>query len=235
MKYLLPLALLATTTLFADKKAKFPPDTSGAEWTALWEEDFVQLNCKPETFQFRDKENLVIYCTGKPDGGLRSAKSYKNFELALQWRHLKYAGNSGLFIWSPKAVLDKLKPGQLPQGIEIQILDLGYEERYLKSKGKPSNWFTSHGDVFPVGVARMKPFPPAAPNGKRSFPSKRLSKGVGEWNHYYIKAVDGVVRLSVNGAEVSGGEQCHPSEGFLCLESEGSPIEFKGLKIRELK
>ena len=81
----------------------------------------------------------------------------------------------------------------------------------------------------------MKPFPPAAPNGKRSFPSKRLSKGVGEWNHYYIKAVDGVVRLSVNGEEVSGGKECKPSEGFLCLESEGAPIEFKGLKIRELQ
>ncbi len=234
MKYLLPVVLSISTTLFAEKTPKFPPDTSGTEWKALWEEDFVQLNCKPDTFQFRDKENLLIFCTGKPHGGLRSAKSYKNFELTLEWRHLQYAGNSGLFIWSPKSVLDKLKPGQLPQGIEIQILDLGYEERWLKKKGKPSEWFTSHGDVFPVGVSRMKPFPPAAPNGKRSFPSKRLSKGVGEWNHYFIKAVDGVVRLSVNGEEVSGGEDCKPSEGFLCLESEGAPIEFKGLKIREL-
>ena len=234
MKTYLFLSLFAATSLLA-AKAAFPPDASSADWKALWEEDFVQLNCKPDTFQFRDKENLLIYCTGKPLGGIRTAKPYKNFELVVRWRHLKYAGNSGIFIWSPKSVLDKLKPGQLPQGIEIQVLDLGYEERWLKNKGKPSEWFTSHGDVFPVGVARMKPFPPAAPNGKRSFPSKRLSKGVGEWNHYYIKAVDGVVRLSVNGEEVSGGEECHPSEGYLCLESEGSAVEFKGLKIRELK
>jgi hypothetical protein len=81
----------------------------------------------------------------------------------------------------------------------------------------------------------MKPFPPVAPNGTRSFPSKRLSKGVNEWNHYYIKAVDGVIRLSVNGEEVSGGKECHPSEGYVCLESEGSPVDFRGLKIRELK
>ena len=58
---------------------------------------------------------------------------------------------------------------------------------------------------------------------------------MGEWNHYFIKAVDGVVHLSVNGEEVSGGEECKPSEGFLCLESEGAPIEFKGLNIRELQ
>ena len=32
------------------------------------------------------------------------------------------------------AVLDTLPRGRLPQGIEIQILDLGYEENFLKNK-----------------------------------------------------------------------------------------------------
>ncbi len=154
---LLPFALLA-----------------GPCWVDLGKDDFVQLNCDPDTFQF--KEGNLIYCTGKPIGGLRSAKPYKNFELEVEWRHLKYAGNSGLFIWSPKDVLDKLPRNTLPQGIEIQVLDIGYEENWLKNKGKPSDWFTSHGDVFPVGVSDMKPFPPAAPMGKRRFPRKRLSK-----------------------------------------------------------
>ena len=202
-------------------------------WVNLGEDDFVQLNCDPDTFQF--KEHGLIYCTGRPIGGLRSAKSYKNFELEVEWRHLKYAGNSGIFIWSPKDVLDKLPRNKLPQGIEIQVLDIGYEENWLKRKGKPSDWFTSHGDVFPVGVSKMKPFPPAAPNGKRSFPSKRLSKPSPEWNHYHISAIDGVVRLSVNGEEVSGGKECKPAHGYLVLESEGAPIEFRGLRIKELQ
>jgi hypothetical protein len=81
----------------------------------------------------------------------------------------------------------------------------------------------------------MTPFPPTAPNGRRSFPSKRLSKGVNEWNHYHISANDGVVRLSVNGEEVSGGKNCTPDFGYVVLESEGSPVEFKNLKIKELK
>jgi len=38
----------------------------------------------------------------------------------------------------------------------------------------------------------------------------------------------------VNGEEVSGGTDCDPSQGFLCLESEGSPIIFRKLRIREL-
>ncbi|MCA8957605.1 MAG: DUF1080 domain-containing protein, partial [Planctomycetes bacterium] len=91
-----------------------------------------------------------------------------------------------------------------------------------------------HGDVFPVGSTTMQPFPPTAPNGRRSFPSKNLSRGVGQWNHYYIRAVNGEVRLWVNGEEVSGGTACRPAAGYLCLESEGSPVEFRSLRIREL-
>jgi hypothetical protein len=42
------------------------------------------------------------------------------------------------------------------------------------------------------------------------------------------------VRLWVNGHEVSGGNDANPAEGYLCLESEGAPVEFKDIKIREL-
>jgi len=38
----------------------------------------------------------------------------------------------------------------------------------------------------------------------------------------------------VNGEEVSGGTGCEPDRGYLCLESEGSPILFRKLRIREL-
>jgi hypothetical protein len=80
----------------------------------------------------------------------------------------------------------------------------------------------------------MKPFPPIAPNGQRSFPRKNRSRGVGEWNHYYVRAINGEVRLWVNGEEVSGGSHCKPASGYLCLESEGAPLEFRNLKVRLL-
>ena len=78
----------------------------------------------------------------------------------------------------------------------------------------------------------MKPFPPVAPNGKRSFPSKNVTKPFGHWNHYYIRALDGEVRLWVNGEEVSGGSACNPATGFLCHESEGAPIIFRNLRLK---
>src|SRR4051812_13583814 len=201
-------------------------------WEPLSEKDFTPVNGVPDTWSVKDN---VIHCTGKPVGVSRSQKQYTNFEFVAQWKHLESGGNSGFFVWTSEESLKDLKPGALPKcGIEVQVLDHGFTEKYEKSSGKKADWFTTNGDVFPVGTAKMKPFPPAAPVGDRSFPRKNLSKGVGEWNHYYVRAINGEIRLWVNGEEVSGGNNCTPDVGFLCLESEGAPVEFKGIKIREL-
>jgi len=207
-------------------------DGSGPGWRAVGEADFARANCDPETFVWKGGG---VLCTGEPVGVLKSRKEYGNFELVARWRHLKSAGNSGFFVWTPPGALENLKPGELPRGgIEVQILDHGYAAEFEKQNGKKADWFTTHGDVFPVGTSKLKPFPPTSPNGSRSFPSKRLSKGAGEWNHYYVRAINGEVRLWVNGEEVSGGSDSEPRRGHLCLESEGSPIEFEGIRIREL-
>ena len=240
MRYLLaPLALLALATLASPTLAQQnePPvtkafiDGNGPGWVALGEKDFVNVNCDEDTWTFADG---LIKSTGQPVGVIRSQKQYTNFELVVQWRHMKSAGNSGVFVWTPPKSLEGLTKGRLPHGIEVQVLDLGYAEHYRKTQKKEPDWFTSHGDVFPVGSSHMKPFPPVAPNGTRSFPSKNLTLGVEQWNHYYVRAINGEVRLWVNGEEVSGGTECNPATGYLCLESEGSPVEFKNLKLREL-
>ena len=129
-----------------------------------------------------------------------------NLELVLQWRHLRPGGNSGVFLWATPDSIRSLEQGRgrLPHGIEVQVLDHAYTEQYEREYKKKADWFTTHGDVFPVGV-RMTPFPPVAPDGQRSFPRKNLSKQLGEWNHYYVRAINGEVRLWVNGEEVSGG------------------------------
>ena len=221
----------------AKAKAKTAPrkafiNGEGPGWKPLSLADFENVNCDKNTWQEKDG---TIYCTGKPVGVTRSKKTYENFELVAEWRHMKPAGNSGIFLWAPDASFTGLKPGQLPRGgIEVQVLDLEYETRYEKKNGKKSDWFTSHGDVFPVGTSKMKPFAPVSKNGRRSFPSKRLTLGVEKWNHYYVRAINGEVRLWVNGEEVSGGSNCQPATGFMALESEGSPVEFRNLRIREL-
>ena len=114
------------------------------------------------------------------------------------------------------------------------MLDHGYTQQYEKANGKKADWFTTNGDLFPVNGTKFRPFEPKSPDGSRSFPRKNLSKGINEWNHYYIRCINGEIRLWVNGEEVSGGNGCDPCAGYVCLESEGAPVKFNSLRIREL-
>lgn len=231
----LVLGLIAPTLQAAQEPTDLPKafvDGTGPGWRELGGADFTRVNCDPETWTFEDG---LIRCTGQPIGVTRSVRKYSNFELVVQWRHLRSGGNSGVFVWATDEALANLKPNQLPPGgIEVQMLDHGYAEQYERDQKKKPDWFTTNGDVFAVGKSKMKPFPPLSPSGERSFPRKNLSKGVGQWNHYYVRCINGEVRLWVNGEEVSGGTDCEPRIGYLCLESEGAPIEFKHLRIREL-
>ena len=58
---------------------------------------------------------------------------------------MKPGGNAGLFVWG-----DALTACGSPfaRGMEVQILDNGYN-----ANGK-NEWYTTHGDVFPVFAAR---------------------------------------------------------------------------------
>jgi hypothetical protein len=215
MKLLLSIFLTTLPLLAADPVRAFIDDSQPG-FRDLKAQDFTKVNSADDTWSWKDG---VLHCTGKPVSVMRSMKEFKNFEMVVEWSHQKPAGNSGVFVWATPASIEKLtaagKPG-LPQGIEVQVLDHGYTDK-----------------VKAAGV-KMTPFPPLSPDGSRSFPRKHLAKGHGEWNHYYIRAINGEVRLWVNGEEVSGGTACNPAQGFLCLESEGSPILFRKLRIREL-
>jgi hypothetical protein len=201
-------------------------------WQQLGVADFENVNGEPGTWTWTEGQ---VHCTGQPVGVIRSREPLTNFELSLEWRHLAAGGNSGVFLWAPPEALADLPPGKLPPGgIEVQVLDHGYTQQYEQRSGKKADWFTTDGDVFPVGTSTMKPFPPVSPNGQRSFPSARHSRGTPAWNHYYVRAVNGEVRLWVNGHEVSGGSECTPSTGYLCLESEGAPVEFRKIFLRKL-
>ncbi|MEI6175656.1 MAG: DUF1080 domain-containing protein [Verrucomicrobiota bacterium] len=228
-KLIICAALLAT--LRAESVKPVIDDTQPG-WRALTAADFSKVNSAEDTWTW--KEDLLM-CTGQPVSVMRTRKIYQNFEMVVEWCHQKPAGNSGVFVWATRESIEKLttagKPG-LPSGIEVQVLDHAFTDQ-MKAAGKATDWFGTNGDVFPVRV-KMTPFPPTSPNGERSFPRKLLSKGHGEWNHYYIRAINGEVRLWVNGEEVSGGAACDPAQGYICLESEGSPIHFRHLRIREL-
>ncbi len=221
------VTLLAGAVLFqagAIRADSFDAPGSGSDdeaWVDLFNgedlEGWVNVNSAPETWSVRDG---MLHCTGKPISALRTERQYENFILELEWRHLTDGGNSGIFLWaSPLAA-----PGvPFLRSIEAQVLDHGYGE---------ADWFTTHGDVFPIHGSTMTPFPPS--HGMRSFPSEERSRGFPEWNHYRIECIDGVIRLHVNGKEVSGGTDANYRKGYIALEAEGAPIDFRNLRLLEL-
>jgi hypothetical protein len=65
-----------------------------------------------------------------------------------------------------------------------------------------------------------------------SIENRCLPRGV--WNTYDVVAVDGVIKLSVNGKFVNGIARSTQKKGYLCLESEGAEIHFRNIRILEL-
>lgn len=178
---------------------------------------WVRVNVAPKTFSVKDG---MIVCNGKPTGELRTERMYENFILELEYRHMKPGGNAGVFVWSDAITA----PGQpFIRSIEVQVLD-----------GHNSEVATSHGDVFAIHGARMKPDRPHPRGWSRCLPSERRALPAGRWNHYRITCNDGSIKLGVNGKEVSGGTGCSPRKGYICLESEGGVVHFRNLRIREL-
>jgi len=202
---------------------KFVPLFNGRD-LAGW----VNVNCAPGTFSVRDG---IIVSTGVPTGVIRTERMYENFIIELEWKHLHPAGNAGLFLWGDGITA----PGTpFARGIEVQILDHGYVEKYERETGKKGDGFTGHGDVFPIHGATMKPDRPHPNGSMRCLPSEFRCRPAGEWNSYRVVCNSGTVKLSVNGKEVSGGTECRPRKGYLCLESEGSECHFRNIRIHEL-
>jgi hypothetical protein len=205
-----PILLLAMTAA-ADPMPFF----NGKDLTG-----WARVNCAPGTFTVADG---VITTTGSPTGYLRTDRHYENFVLEFEWMHTRTDGqmaNSGMFVWGD--ALPAVGIGYT-RSIEVQVL-CNYE----------ADWATSHGDLFSIWGAKCKPDRPHPKGIERCLPSERRCKGTGEWNHYKVTGNNGVLKLEVNGKEVSGVSECSPRKGYIALESEGSECRFRNFKMTEL-
>ena len=177
---------------------------------------WVNVNCAPETFV---ATNGIVHCTGFPTGILRTERMYQNFVMEAEWRHLKPKGNSGIYVWA-----DPIPAVGQPfvRAVEVQVLD-----------GLEGEWFTSDGDIFPIHGAKMVP-ENNRKGGDRAFPTEKRMKPSPEWNHYRVECIDGDISLAVNGKVVTRGHRATPRKGYIGLESEGSPAEFRNVRVKEL-
>lgn len=54
----------------------------------------------------------------------------------------------------------------------------------------------------------------------------------GEWNTYEVYSEEGRITTVVNGKVVGLASNSNPSTGYICLQSEGVPVEFRNIKIK---
>jgi hypothetical protein len=185
---------------------------------------WTNVNTAKDTWSVKDG---LLVCKGLPIGVMRSNHQYENFILHIEWRHMNPGGNSGVFVWSEGAV-----PAgkQLPKGMEVQMLELDWVNQHPRG-GNPNHVGYVSGELFGAGGLEAIA---DNPRGRRSMSKELRCNGAGEWNSYDVVCVDGTVKLSINGVFVNSIRESEVRRGYLCLESEGSEIHFRNIKIMEL-
>jgi hypothetical protein len=151
----------------------------------------------------------AIRCTGEPAGYIRTEKSFRNYYLVVEWRWPASPGNSGVLLHMSRE--DKI----WPMAIEAQL-----------QSGNAGDFWLIPDSTAKVDDSRRNP--QAAINVKHLAAAE---KPPGEWNRYEITCIDGLVVLVVNGELMNVARECVPNEGFICLQSEGAPIEFRKVEL----
>ncbi|MDX9911904.1 MAG: DUF1080 domain-containing protein [Phycisphaerales bacterium] len=181
---------------------------------------WFNMNTAESTWRVKEDETgtPVIVCTGKPVGLLRTEEMYGNYVLELEWRHMVQGGNAGLFVHADPV---PARGSPFTRAVEVQVMD-----------GAEGDGYTSDGDVFPIFGTTM-----TAENGRkgsnRAFPTEKRMNPSPMWNHYRVECVDGVITLSVNGKAVTRGRDTSPCRGYIALESEGTEVQFRNIRLWE--
>lgn len=157
----------------------------------------------------------VLHCKGNPPGYLRTEKDdYENYVLSIEWRWPGPGGNNGVLVHtSTPGVL-----GVWPKSIEVQMQA------------------NEAGDFWVIGTELDVENEAARKQGRRH---RNLTDGserpLGEWNHMEITCRGDEILVRVNGVLVNHATNCNVTRGAICLQSEGTPIEYRNIRVTPLR
>ncbi len=160
-------------------------------------------------------EDGLLRCLGVGRGYVRTEVAYADYQLSLEWRWPKNAGNSGvmLHVVGPDLIWPKCFEAQLQ---------------------------TSHaGDFASFGDARSKEEivsrnPRGVSTGRLVHPGPSPEKPMGEWNRYDITVAGDTITLSVNGVQLNRMTGVLPSGGCIAFQAEGTAIDFRNITLTPL-
>jgi hypothetical protein len=171
-----------------------------------------------ETWLVRDG---IVHCQGKPSGYMRTEKDYANYLLHVEWRWPGKGGNSGALVHMsiPDNVWPKSLECQLASGNAGDFWLIGEGRKYLRNIETAEH---AKGDQ------RVK--------GRRVMKLRASSeKPPRQWNAYDIICKDDWVVVLVNGVLQNVATKCSITSGKICLQSEGTPVEFRNIYIEPLE
>ena len=150
----------------------------------------------------------ALCCAGKPGGYIRTNEKYTNFVFRCQWRFdpTKGAGNSGVLLRTNGE--DKV----WPRSIEAQLQS------------------GAAGDFWNIDSMKMT-VPADRTKGRNTKRTGNAERPLGQWNEYEIICQRGSVKLYVNGELLNEATDAEETPGYICLQSEGSYIEFRDIRI----
>jgi hypothetical protein len=172
-------------------------------WTAI-----LPSGGKLEDVWSVKKENGqgVLICKGNPAGYIRTLDDHTNYVLRLEWRFPGAPGNSGVLL--RQIGEDKV----WPRSIEAQ----------LESGNAGDFW---NIDKFPMKAAADRT------NGRNTKRTHGSERPLGEWNEYEIIVDHGNVTLKLNNEVVNEATECQEVPGKICLQSEGTEIHFRNIRL----
>jgi len=160
----------------------------------------------------------VIRCKGKPLGYIRTINCYSNYKLHVEWRWTDAPTNSGVLLHVNGD--DKI----WPLCVEAQLMHENAGDFVTVQNGSA------------ITVNGERHCPPADTLYK-VVPKQHGSseKPAGQWNSYDILCKNDMIQLKVNGVLQNTATQSNLTAGAICLQSEGSPIEFRNITLTPLK
>mgnify|MGYP000212172258 CR=1 FL=1 len=174
-------------------------------------DDFAALDDfeKDFTVAFGDAKSWkvnkgVFECSGKPNGYICTKKSYSNYTLTLEFRYPEQAGNTGILNYI--AGEHKIWPAC----VEVQ------------------GHYDNLGMIFAMGGAK------GPRNDGDKAARKKARKPHTEWNKLEVISENGVLTAKLNGVLIAKSGPYINRKGPIGLQSEGAPIHFRNIKIKEL-
>ncbi len=157
----------------------------------------------------------VLHCKGEPVGYLVTKKNdFEDYVLTVQWRWPGKGGNNGVLV-------HVTKPGALgvwPQSLEVQL-----------QSGEA-------GDLWVIGTTLKIEHPEGRIEDRRHINlTDGSEKPIGEWNTMEITCRGDEITVKVNDKLVNHATKLSQHRGAIALQSEGTPIEFRNIKLVPLR